>query len=451
METLIKSTNLTLRAYWLIRLRWLAIAVLCVTVFGAGRILNVSLPARTLYIIAVILLAYNLLLFLFVKYIISSQKEGSIRTVGRMITFQASADLFILTLILHFSGGVENPFFLFFVFHVVIASTLFSTLQSYLQATLAVFLFGLLLTLEYYGVLAHHSLEGFSDVNLYKNGLFVSGTFIIFSATLYLIVYMATSISSQLRKQQVSCENINVQLRKKDGVKDEYVLRLTHDIKGHLAAIQSCLGIVEDGTVGLLNEKQTDLVGRASRRAYKCMKFIKALLKLTRLRLSGRLELTDFSMKNTVFDAVSYTQNKAAAKNIEVTYEIDPKVDVIYGERLLIEETITNLLVNAVKYTPQNGKVKITVKARKDSVLIQISDTGIGIPKGQTEQIFEEFYRADNAKKIERDGTGLGLAIAKQVIETHGGKIWAENNPDKGAAFSFLLPLNPEKNETAES
>ncbi|MHC4271682.1 MAG: sensor histidine kinase, partial [Planctomycetota bacterium] len=95
--------------------------------------------------------------------------------------------------------------------------------------------------------------------------------------------------------------------------------------------------------------------------------------------------------------------------------------------------------------TQQGGKVELNVKQVDDGVLVQISDTGIGVPDDQLEDIFEEFHRADNARKIERDGTGLGLSIAKQVIERHNGKIWAQNNPMGGTTFSFVLPRKPKK------
>ena len=121
-------------------------------------------------------------------------------------------------------------------------------------------------------------------------------------------------------------------------------------------------------------------------------------------------------------------------------YEGTESVYDVFGEQVLIEETLTNLLFNAVRYTPSGGRIVLTVKDKPAEYLVQIRDTGIGIPKGEEEKIFEEFYRSPNARKVERDGTGLGLSFAKQAIEKHGGKIWAENNPDGGSTFSFTLP-----------
>jgi signal transduction histidine kinase len=265
----------------------------------------------------------------------------------------------------------------------------------------------------------------------------------VFTVTLYLVVYMTTSISVQLRTQQSELEKANARLREQDKVKNEYVLRVTHDIKGHLAAIESCVEVVANGMLGPLNEKQKDMVERAYRRTTKCMAFVTGLLKLTRMKLSGRLDMECFSLRTCLMNSLASVQSRAQAKSITLHHEIDPAVDEVRGEAVLIEETLTNMLFNAVKYTPDGGKAAVEVRQDGSFVCVKITDTGIGIPEADLPRIFEEFYRAENARAVERDGTGLGLAFAKQVIERHGGHIWAENNPGGGSLFAFTLPLDP--------
>lgn len=450
MENLLQSASLVQRAYWLIKLRWVAIATLGIATAVASNLMGISLPVSSLYIITGVLLIYNFILYDLLRYCTWQNREPSPRRIGQIVAFQISADLFILATILHFSGGIENPFSFFFVFHMIIASILRSRLQSYMQATLAVFLFGGLLVLEASGAIPHYELTNFAGHGLYRNGTFVFGFLLVFAITLYLVVYMTTSISEQLRKQQESYERANALLKEKDHLKNEYVMRLTHDIKGHLAAIESCIDIVEDeGIGGSLNPKQKDLVERASRRTTKCMAFVTALLTLTRMKLTGRLEMDRFSLKNCIFDALTAVQSKAKEKSIDLSYELEPSVDEIYGEAVLVEETIMNLLFNAVTYTPQGGKVRVTAKDLGQSLLVQVCDTGIGVPEGEFERIFEEFYRAPNARAVERDGTGLGLSFAKQVVERHGGKIWAQNNPQGGSTFSFTIPKQASQSKRA--
>jgi signal transduction histidine kinase len=417
-----------------------AIVTLATATFVAGKVMGVSLPAPALYTMSGLLLVYNLILHELLRYWTWGGKEPVPTRIGGILTFQISADLFILATILHFSGGIENPFSFFFVFHMIIASTLSPRWQSYLQATLAVVLFGGLLLLEGMNVIPHYDLTGFAGHGLYSNGTFVLGFLFVFTITLYLVVYMTTSISEQLRRHQADLEKANVQLQEKDQVKNEYVLRVTHDIKGHLAAIESCLEVVANGMLGPLNDKQKDFVERAHRRTTKCMAFVMALLKLTRMKLSGRLDVEQFSLRSCVLSSLSSVQSRAREKSIVLDHQIDPAVDQITGEGVLIEETITNMLFNAVKYTPAGGRVGMEVKADGNFVQVKITDTGIGIPETALPYIFQEFYRAENARAVERDGTGLGLAFAKQVVERHGGRIWVENNPGGGSTFTFTLP-----------
>jgi signal transduction histidine kinase len=443
MEHLLKSTNLTRRAYWLIQLRWVAIGALVVATFVARELVGVSLPAATLYAISALVLVYNFVLYCLLRYWTRGKQELSPTRIGGILTFQISADLFILAAVLHFSGGIENPFSFFFVFHMVIASILRSKRQSYLQATLAVILFAGLAGLEGEGVLRHYDLIGFAGHGSYSNWTFVVGFLFIFTVTLYLVIYMTASISEQLRTQQGDLQRANTLLEEKDKVKNEYVLRVTHDIKGHLAAIESCVGVVYNGMLGPLNDRQKDMMERAYRRTTKCMAFITALLKLTRMKLSGQLEMERFSLRTCIQNSLASVQSTAQAKSITLEHQIDPAVDEVLGEAVLIEETITNMLFNSVKYTPNGGRVEMDVTQDGGFVHVRIADTGIGIPAAEMPLIFEEFYRAENARAIERDGTGLGLAFARQVVERHGGRIWVESNPGGGSIFTFTLPNHP--------
>ncbi|MFH1371364.1 MAG: HAMP domain-containing sensor histidine kinase [Planctomycetota bacterium] len=443
MENILQSKNLVQRAYWLIRLRWMAIAGLAIATFVAGEILGVALPVRHLYTISVILLCYNFVLYDLMRYITWKGKIASSAAINRIITFQISADWIILTIILHFSGGVENPFYLYFVFHAILAGVLLSKVQSYLQATFAVVLFGSLIFMEYLQIVPHYVLTGFLGGINYHDELYLFGTFFVFSTTIYAAVYMTASISEQLRRQQSELAETNAELQKKDYLKNEYVLRLTHDIKGHLAAIQSCLDVVNDQLVGTLNEQQIDLIERAHRRTSKCLSFIGALLKLTRMKLTGRIEMSYFPLRNVIFNSLAAVERRAKEKDIAVLHRIDEGVDEIYGEPVLIEEIVANVLLNAVKYTPDHGRAEMNIKDEREGILIEVKDTGIGIPEGDLDKIFEEFYRAENARKIEKNGTGLGLSIAKQVVERHKGRIWAGNNPEGGSTFHIWLPKHP--------
>ncbi len=440
MEPVSQKTRLVKRAYWLTRLRWIATISVAVCAYVAVNILGITLNQTALYGIAALLAAYNVTMLLLLNHLVINNHEVSTPAIKKVINFQISADLLILTTLLYFSGGIENPFSFYFIFHMIIASILLSVKESYLQATFAVLLFGLLLLLEYLQIIPHHCLNGFVVRCLHRDALYVFGSYFVFTTALYLVVYMASYIATRLKQAEQAYIDANVLLRQKDRIKDEYVLRVTHDIKGHLAAIQSCLDVVAERITGSLNPQQADFINRANTRTRKVTHFVKTLLRLTEIRLSNSLEIDIFSLKNTINDGIVAVESKARSKSIILSSSIETSIDKILGEQLSIEEMITNLLLNAIKYTPAGGTVEIKVKEDGDFILVEIIDTGIGIPEAELSDVFDEFYRASNAKKIEKDGTGLGLSIAKQVVERHSGKIWVESKHGIGSKFSFTLP-----------
>jgi signal transduction histidine kinase len=440
MESMAENSRLVKRAYWLIKLRWAAIVFLAAGVFVSSNILAITLKEFALYCIAAVLGLYNLTVLLTLNHLTKGNSKAHCPAVKKIINLQISADLLILTVLLHFSGGIENPFAFYFVFHMIIASILLTVLESYLQATFAVLLFGLLVLLEYRQLIPHYCLKGFAPECLHQHGLYVLGTFFVFATALYLAVYMASYIVVRLKRAEYGYREANVLLRQKDRIKDEYVLRVTHDIKGHLAAIQSCLGVVVNHLTGPLNDRQDDLVGRAYARTVKLTGFVRELLRLTQMRLSNKLRMDNFSLSNTIRSSIAAVQSKAEEKSITLTCDIRSSVDMILGNQFAIEETITNILLNAVKYTPENGRVDLSAKEDGDFVLIEIEDTGIGIPEEELPNIFDEFFRASNALKFERDGTGLGLSIAKHIIERHAGRIDVESRPGEGTTFGLRLP-----------
>jgi signal transduction histidine kinase len=246
----------------------------------------------------------------------------------------------------------------------------------------------------------------------------------------------------ELQKQEKALREANALLREKDRIKDEYVSRVTHDIKGHLAAIQSCLYIAADESSGPLNDRQTDFMKRALNRNSQLTAFVKELLNLTQMRLSGRLEMKTFSLPQTIDKALASVANRAKEKSIAVTSNVADAVGQIVGNEFSLNEMITNLLFNAVKYTPDNRTVHLEAEGSDDHVRIRICDTGIGIPADELEHVFEEFFRATNARKSEKDGTGLGLSIVKQIVDQHRGKISVESREGQGTTFAVVLPLD---------
>ena len=286
--------NLVERAFWLIRLRWIAVSGVILILLLASRIFKLYLPFIYLYSIVGVLVVYNLAFYFLLNWLRNKKKNNFIRVANISANLQISFDLTCLAGLIHFSGGIENPFIFYFIFHMIIASILLSRRAAFLQATFAIFLFGAIVALEYSGNFPHYDLKGFISFSQYKNPSYIIGISFVFMSTLYIAVYMATSISVRLRQREKMLQEANELLQQKDRLKSEYVLRVSHDIKEHLSAIQGCLDPVLVGITGELNAKQSDLIQRAVQRTTKLLFFVRALLEITRIKLSKELKMQDF-------------------------------------------------------------------------------------------------------------------------------------------------------------
>lgn len=432
-------------AYLLIILRWIAIAWVSIVTFIASNIADILTEDIELYITTCALAIVNIVSLILLKHIQKTKKGDLIRPVKKIINFQITSDLVALTFLLHYSGGIENPFIISYIFHMVMASILLSKWESYIQTTLALILLSLLSFFEYSGMIPHHPiyLDIFIQHNLYLDSLYIIRTIFVFVIISYVLVYITNYIVTRLRKQEEAYMLANIQLKEKDSIKDEYVLRVSHDIKADLATIQSCLSVVVNKILGPVDDRNFDFITRAYDRTNKVTHFINTLLRLTKMRLTGTLEMEEFSFKTILDNVIAGIESKAKDKSITIKCNTDPLVDKIYGNPFSLEEMVNNLLYNAIKYTRKNGTVTINTINQTNDILVEIEDTGIGIPREDLPKVFDEFYRARNAKKIDKAGMGLGLSISKQIIQLHKGNIWVESKEGAGTKFSFLLPKNP--------
>jgi len=426
-------------AKWLINLRWVAVLLLVTSTFFVRNILKISIQETPIYILSSILFLFNCSFLFLVKRISKKEIPKIISGIMQNLHFQISVDLIILTIILHFSGGIENPFIIYYIFHMIIVSSVLSPRESYLQTSFALLLVAALAFLECFSIIPHYPLSGFISTGFYQNKFYLIGTGFVFVTTSYIVVSMTNSIVAKSRKNEQAYLKANLELEQKDKVKNEYVLRVTHDIKGHLAAISGCIKVLQTNMLGKLNEQQKEFVNRAYNRTDLLSKFVKDLLSLTKKRLTNYNEYEEFSIKDLVTKIISDSKINAEEKSITIEVSIDKYIDKLKGNSLAIEELFSNLLLNAIKYTSEKGMVKLNIMNRPDHIITEISDTGIGIPENDISNVFEEFFRASNVKKDNEAGSGLGLAIVKQIVTSHKGRIWVESKLGVGTKFTFSL------------
>jgi signal transduction histidine kinase len=427
---------------WFINLRWIACVGVFIVITGAKYILKIDLVLLPLYLGNILLIFCNTLFFLYNKQIDKRNNEQFFRKANRFANIQISLDLIILTYLIYFSGGIENPFIFYFVFHMVIAGILLSNKAAYLYATFSCLLLGIIVIGEYFGIIPHYHLVEFIPQGQCLSLKYILGVFSVFVTTMYLTVYMTVQIVNRLRNEEKELVVANLKLAEQDRLKSQYVLTVSHDLQSSLSAIQSCLKVVLDGLTGEISEKSREMVARAEQRSRYLLQFVKDLLDLSKIRATKEIEKKSISLSEIISKVVEQLKPKAEGKQIVLSVKDSVSPAIIFANADAIEQLLTNLIDNAIKYTPRGGKVTVECGPSTVDGFVQISvvDTGIGIPQEDLPHIFEDFYRAKNAEQFEKDGTGLGLSIVKQIIETHNGKIWVESQVGKGSKFVFILP-----------
>ncbi len=432
------GTQLIDRVYWLTRLRWVAILGVVATILTVPRFFGIPLAISPLFRVAALLAIYNGLFAWLIPFLQSRQMYRAIKALANLQIF---LDLTCLALLVHFSGGVENPFYFYFIFHIIIAGILLSRRETFILASYAVLIFLGIIVGEQQGLLRHYGVLGTSAAFLHESSMYVLGVSFVFSSTLYIAAYLTTSISNRLQERERSLTRANEMLAEKDRIKSEYVLRVTHDLKEDLAAIHTCIEPVQKGFTGSLNEEQTNLLSRAKVRSKQLIVYVDALLEITKLKLTEKVEMHSFSVADLIREISDSIEPLAHHEHKGFEVLMDLKVTTMKGVRVYIQEALLNILKNSIKYTPEGGRITLEVQNDASLLQIKVTDTGIGIPAEDLPKIFTEFYRAKNAKALYKKGTGLGLSIAKKIVEMHQGKIGIESRPGEGTCVRLEIPL----------
>lgn len=468
------------RIGWLIRLRWVAVVGVALFLEVARRVFVVRLPLGSLYASLAALAIYNLVLTLVFRRFGERPSSGVVQSRGVLRWFllpapleslghdrealraavfanvQITVDLVLLAVILHFAGGIENPFLLFFVFHVIIASILLSRQATYAHATLGLVLISTVALGECWGALAHYPLGGAWRPDAYLDPVLVGAQLSVLGATLYLAAYMGSTIASHLRRRerevvllsgdlQREAEKLAAayeQVSRTERAKSQYMRKVAHELRGPLGTIQTALKVLLQGLVGELPDGARDLVARSERRAGELAELTHSLLVLSRAReaaVGG--EAAEVELGEFVAGAVAEAQDEAERTGVSLTVARPPEPLLMRGDREGLLQLVGNLVGNALHYTPRGGRVTVSLARAGERARLQVEDSGIGIPAADLPRIFDEFFRASNARERRTDGTGLGLAIVNAVAVQHGGSVHVESEVGRGTRFTVELPL----------
>jgi signal transduction histidine kinase len=596
---------------WMIKLRWLAGIGVIVASWIVKMFFEVTAPIGILSMLGAVILLYNLALYYAERNF--RRRSAPAKDFYNLARWQTGLDWVVMTLLIRYSGGIESPLILFFIFHIIIASIFFQRRTAFAFTLIAVGLITCVTLFEYYGVIQHIAIEGYLEVPLYQNKLYVMAVLIFFSSTSFVSAYLVTSIQDRLRDREQEIIDLSEELQRAtvrlrmlnegarlisstldvkevlerlakstakvmgvracsirlldasgrqlelaavyglsetylnkgpvdaetnpsarealsgkvinipnvpespliqypeearregiqsmlsaplidksgplgiirayaiesnrftsddeeflgaiaaqgsialenalayraisqlDTLKSQFIRMVTHELRSPVSVTRSLLRTIVAGYAGDVSPQQRDILERANRRIEYLQKLVDDLLDVAAGKVDVAVsdEVEVLSIAPILEKVIKRFEIPAQEKNISLVLK-----DKSNGVPLEVKATtegmdrvFNNLVSNAIKYTPDGGKVTVEYFQNDGNAQIEIVDTGIGIPENAIEHMFEEFYRAPNAKEMEQEGTGLGLVIVKDTLAKYGGRVMLESKINKGSRFIVVLPL----------
>ena len=255
------------------------------------------------------------------------------------------------------------------------------------------------------------------------------------------------------------------QLQELNQQRNNFLASATHELRTPVTVMKGYHRILLDGRLGELAPQQREALMESDQSCARLIKIINTLLDLSRIE-TGKLELfyQDYDLAANLKQVVSQMKELSKRKQLSVVLKLEKNLPRLRCDREKVNQVVTNLLENAIKYTPTGGKVHVSAGpyvwhknapsgtnrvdlgsvslSRANAMIVQVSDSGIGISPAHQQEIFDQFTQV-SSNQMDRSGLGLGLAIAKRIIEAHGGRIWVDSQVNSGSRFTFLMPLAP--------
>lgn len=246
--------------------------------------------------------------------------------------------------------------------------------------------------------------------------------------------------SLELTRASDELKKANLQLKDMDALKDEFLYTVTHEIRTPLTSIRALSEIVKDNP-DMDEEQRSEFLGRIVKETERLSHLITQVLNLERYE-SGRqkLNLSSFSMVELAKEVYQSLEPLAEARHIDMKLVYPNSTLLLHADQDLLRQVMINLLGNAIKFTPDKGRIDFVIVDNHDEIIVTIQDNGKGIPKEVQPFLFDKFFQARNQTLKKPEGSGLGLAISKKIVTMHSGKIWVESEEGKGSRFVFLIP-----------
>lgn len=424
---------------WFIALRWIACAGVLLTLLSADLFFLQQRSFAFLYILNGFLFLINLGFLLYYSKI--KDRNLSRQEMGVFFHIQVCCDYLFLFLHIYWTGFLENPFTYFFVFHIILTSFIFSSRVVYVYLSVLIILFCGTTFAQAYRLLPYHPLGLIEDIHTYYDSLFIRLAGL--SSTLIITAYLITHIKSRIEERG---EGVVVELNRYkslDKIKSNFILQVTHEIRGPVAALKGYHEMMLKGITGAIPEKTKDALHKADVRTQNLLNIIDEMIDYAYMksREDVKFSKSEIHLRQVIMENIELFQPQADRKSIALSFSCPSDMKLLANPDLL-NIIFSNLITNAIKYSYEATTVFVTATEDQGMAHIQVKDQGIGIEPDKMEMIFDEFFRSRRAREMERDGTGLGLSIVEKAVEVLDGKIKVYSEKGKGSNFHVFLPIS---------
>lgn len=228
-------------------------------------------------------------------------------------------------------------------------------------------------------------------------------------------------------------------LKEIDRLKNDFIHTVSHDLRSPLTSILGYMELI--GRSGPLNDSQQEFLGRLQASVQHMTSLVNDLLDLGRLESGFDTRRETVDLCNVMEYSLNVFDSQIKSKSLQVITEFSPNIKSLRANPIRIRQMIDNLVGNAIKYTPPNGRILLNIVMQENQIVLRVTDSGPGIPADEQTRIFDKFFRASNRPR-DVEGSGLGLAIVKSIVESHQGRVWVESKVGVGSTFVVLLPAH---------
>lgn len=428
------ANDLRVRIGWYIKLRWLAIIGVLAAVPLSYSVLHFRIAFNQLLLIVSAMIILNLVNYFLWRHL---PLKDDFRELA-FAEIQIIIDLVIISWLLYYSGGIQNPFFFLFLVQVILSGILFpGAILPYINAGIAALLLTLLALFDFFGIIPHYSLEG-EIISLSYLLTVLSSFYVITFSGIYIINNFMMSYQSLKKVIDEKSRQLEYVIEERN----KAFRFAAHELKSPMVAIKSTLDVVLSLYSNDMKPEIKTMVQRAERRSDQILNMVKEMISISQYNLGteGR-EFATVEFDEWVTQLTLTYVDHAMQKNISLSVihvNDDFLVDI---DKSGMESALSNLISNAIRYTPNEGKVFVISFRRKNCFGFGVKDTGIGISEEEKANIFSEFYRSKKAKEMEQLGTGLGLNLVSEIVKRNNGTIRVESEVGKGSTFTVEFPL----------